>query len=64
MENMNFDDSKAVELLVEQKKLQETIDIINQEILIYINKRKYITEYILDYRKKLLRSIEMMKIRL
>jgi DNA helicase-2/ATP-dependent DNA helicase PcrA len=54
MENMNFDDSKAVELLVEQKKLQETIDIINQEILIYINKRKYITEYILDYRKKVI----------
>lgn len=54
MGNMNFDDSKAVELLVEKKKLQETIDIINKEILIYINKRKYITEYILDYRKNVI----------
>lgn len=54
MGNMNFDDSKAVELLVEKKKLQETIDIINKEMLIYINKRKYITEYILDYRKNVI----------
>lgn len=41
-----------LELLMEQDKLQETIGILQGEILKYISKRKYITEYIIEYRKK------------
>ena len=41
-----------LELLMEQDKLQETIGILQGEILKYIAKRKYITEYIIEYRKK------------
>lgn len=37
---------------MEQDKLQETLNILDKEILNYITKRKYITEYILDARKK------------
>ena len=41
-----------LEFLMEQSKLQETLNILDKEILNYIAKRKYITEYILDARKK------------
>ncbi|MBU5488251.1 AAA family ATPase [Clostridium sp. MSJ-8] len=41
-----------LEFLMEQGKLQETLNILDKEILNYITKRKYITEYILDARKK------------
>lgn len=41
-----------LEFLMEQSKLQETLNILDKEILNYITKRKYITEYILDARKK------------
>lgn len=44
--------SKEVEFLVEEKKLDETLNIINEEMLSYINKRKFITQYILKERKK------------
>lgn len=44
--------SKEVEFLVEEKKLDETLNIINEEMLSYINKRKFITQYILEERKK------------
>ncbi|PRR84402.1 HelD family protein [Clostridium vincentii] len=43
---------KDLEYLMEQVKLQETIKILDGEILSYIAKRKYITEYIIEYRKK------------
>lgn len=43
---------KEVEFLVEEKKLEETLSIINEEMLSYINKRKFITQYILEERKK------------
>lgn len=43
---------KDLEYLMEQDKLQETIKILDGEILSYIAKRKYITEYIIEYRKK------------
>lgn len=43
---------RQLELSIEQEKLAETIKIINEEILKYIEKRKSISDYILDYRKK------------
>lgn len=51
MSEMNFDNSKEIEFLVEKKKLEETLKILSDETLSYINKRKMISEYILDYRK-------------
>lgn len=44
----------SLELQTEKLKLEETIKIINEEILNYISKRKYMTEYILDYRKNII----------
>ncbi|MPQ42600.1 HelD family protein [Clostridium tarantellae] len=46
--------SKEVEFLVEKKKLEEILNIINEEMLACINKRKFVTQYILDYRKNAL----------
>lgn len=43
-----------IELLKEKQHLDETIQILNDEILNYIQKRKKIAEYILDYRKQAL----------
>ncbi|PWX13824.1 ATP-dependent DNA helicase [Clostridium perfringens] len=40
-----------MEFLVEEKKLEEVSNILNEEMLSYINKRKFVTQYILDYRK-------------
>ena len=37
---------------MEEENLQKTLDILNQETLNYIEKRKAIADYILDYRKK------------
>ncbi len=42
---------KDIEFLVEEKKLEDVSNIINEEMLSYINKRKFVTQYILDYRK-------------
>ena len=44
-------DKKDIEFLVEEKKLEEVSNILNVEMLSYINKRKFVTQYILDYRK-------------
>ncbi|MBO3387586.1 AAA family ATPase [Clostridium perfringens] len=44
-------DKKDIEFLVEEKKLEEVSNILNEEMLAYINKRKFVTQYILDYRK-------------
>ncbi|WP_160674629.1 UvrD-helicase domain-containing protein [Clostridium sp. C8-1-8] len=51
MEDITSSREKELQLLFEEEKLDETLRIINQEILNYLEKRKYITEYILDYRK-------------
>lgn len=40
------------ELLKEEQNLEYTLNVLNQEILKYIDKRKSIADYILDYRKK------------
>jgi DNA helicase-2/ATP-dependent DNA helicase PcrA len=45
---------KQLEFSIEEEKLSEVINIINAEIINYIEKRKEITNYILDYRKKVL----------
>ena len=47
-----------VEFLIEEKKLKETIDIINSEVANYLDKRKYITQYIIDYRKKVVEEFK------
>lgn len=44
--------NKDLEFLMEESKLQDTINILNKEILNYIGKRKNITDYIVEYRKK------------
>lgn len=44
-------DKKDIEFLVEEKKLEDVSNILNEEMLSYINKRKFVTQYILDYRK-------------
>ena len=57
-------DKKDIEFLVEEKKLEEVSNILNEEMLSYINKRKFVTQYILDYREKMqLKNIKMMKIK-
>ena len=46
--------NKDIEFIKEENKLNDTMNIINTETLNYIAKRKYITEYIVEYRKKYL----------
>ena len=41
-----------IEFLREEENLKKTLNILNDETLNYIEKRKAISEYILDYRKK------------
>ena len=41
-----------IELFKEEENLEKTLGILNQETLNYIEKRKSISDYILDYRKK------------
>ncbi|BCZ49064.1 DNA helicase [Clostridium gelidum] len=43
---------KQVDFLREENKLNEILDILNKEILNYVEKRKGVTKYILDSRKK------------
>ncbi|MDR3593479.1 RNA polymerase recycling motor HelD [Clostridium sp.] len=44
--------NKQVDFLREENKLNEILDILNKEILKYLDKRKDVTKYILDSRKK------------
>jgi DNA helicase-2/ATP-dependent DNA helicase PcrA len=50
--------NEEVELQEEKTRLAGVIDIINREILNYIEKRKDITQYILDSRKKNIEDFE------
>lgn len=43
---------KQVDFLREENKLNEVLDILNKEILNYVEKRKGVTKYIIDARKK------------
>ncbi|MCM8710695.1 AAA family ATPase [Clostridium sp. SYSU_GA19001] len=45
---------KEMQLNVEKQKLEEVISLINKEILNYVEKRKDVSNYIQDYRKKVL----------
>ena len=45
---------KQLEFNVEEQKLKVDVEIISEEILNYIQKRKEITKYILEYRKKVI----------
>jgi DNA helicase II / ATP-dependent DNA helicase PcrA len=53
-EEVNSELQKEIELSNEKDKLKETVKLINKEILNYIDKRKYISDYILDYRKSVI----------
>lgn len=44
--------NRDIEFLMEEDKLEVIKKILNKEILNYIEKRKYISEYIVEYRKK------------
>ncbi|MEG1481185.1 HelD family protein [Clostridium sp.] len=46
--------SNNLDFLMEEKNLEQTLSLLNEEILNYIDKRKYITQYIIDYRKKVI----------
>ncbi|MFC4781500.1 HelD family protein [Eubacterium multiforme] len=46
--------SNNLDFLMEEQHLDQTLNIINEEILSYIDKRKYITDYIVEYRKKVI----------
>ena len=41
-----------IELMKEEVHLEKTISILNEETLNYVEKRKNVSQYILDYRKK------------
>lgn len=43
---------KELEFILEENKLEDVLNILNEEIIKYIEKRKVISQYILDYRKK------------
>jgi len=45
---------KQLEFKIEEEKLKEACGIISEEIIKYIQKRKDITKYILEYRKKVI----------
>ena len=57
-EYVDRDKNDELELQEEKIRLQGVIDIINKEILNYIHKRKDITQYILDSRKKNIEEFE------
>lgn len=44
--------NNQIDFLNEQAKLDNTLEIINGEMLKYLEKRKVVTKYILDARKK------------
>ena len=46
--------NKDLEFIMEEGKLEETLKILNEEVLNYLSKRKNITDYIVDYRKKVI----------
>lgn len=56
--NRNLKQEQAAEFDIEQKKLEEVIKIISNEILHYIQTRKEIAEYIIEARKKSLEEFE------
>lgn len=46
--------SKNLEFLMEEEKLDSTLNVLSEEILNYLGKRKNITDYIVEYRRKIL----------
>ena len=55
--DLDFSQEVNRERDLELLKLQSTIALINNEIMNYLSKRKNISEYILDYRKKVLEEL-------
>ena len=49
---------KELDIEIEKNKLQDVLDIINNEILAYIDKRKQVSEQILKYREKALEEFK------
>ena len=55
---MNISVNKDREMDLELLKLKLTLQVIDNEILVYLAKRKDIGQYILDYRKKALEEFK------
>lgn len=55
---MEENKEKELEMALEEKKLEYTKKIINNEILKYVEKRKQISQYILDYRKDVIEEFK------
>ncbi|MGL4760488.1 MAG: HelD family protein [Sarcina sp.] len=51
MSKHDIDRTKNIEFLVEERKLEETSNIIAEEMLAYVNKRTFLTKYIVEQRK-------------
>lgn len=51
---LNEELKKELELEIEKEKLKDVIEIINNETLSYLEKRKQITDYIVQYRKNII----------
>lgn len=49
---------KSLDLNIENLKLEETVKIIREEIVNYISKRQNISQYIIDYRKKVIEEFK------
>ncbi|WP_125154033.1 HelD family protein [Clostridium rectalis] len=52
------DIQREIQVNLEKEKLDSTISIINKEITSYLEKRRQISDYIMDYRKKVLDEYE------
>ena len=54
--NLNLNEGRGslnkFEFLQEEQNLELTLDLLSKEILNYIQKRKDVADYILEYRKK------------
>ena len=48
---------KEIDYLIETDKLEQTKEILKNEILKYVETRKKITDSIVDYRKKYIEEI-------
>lgn len=55
---LDLKDEKSLDVKTENLKLEETVKIIREEIVNYISKRQNISQYIIDYRKKVIEEFK------
>lgn len=51
---LNNEIQKEIQFTLEKEKLEQVLKLISEETLTYINKRKKVSQYIMDYRQKVL----------